>query len=246
MVRNQGSNWVQSGLFDDRAAFLAAAHELKAPLSLIRQLSLALSARDSLSEVDVERLTEQITLTAERALRLTTDITRASRQAELFPMETINALQICEEVAQELTPLFSAHDMSISVGSYRNPPLLIGNRDLLKRVLLNFCDNALHYADTRGKIEIQVAARNFSQEVRIGVRDYGPAVAADTWKVLVERLKSASPQAVHARPGSSGLGLWTASQFAVMMNSRLGAKRHRDGASFFIEMPMSRQLSLLP
>ena len=48
---------------------LAAAHELKAPLALVRQLSLALETGDY---TDTERavLQQRITLTAERALRL--------------------------------------------------------------------------------------------------------------------------------------------------------------------------------
>src|SRR5690606_37316080 len=142
---DEGSNRVQSGLlFDSHAAFVAATHELKAPLSLIRQLSIALTEDDSLAAADYERMLQQITLTSERALRLTSDLTRASRQAELFPLEPINPQQLCEEVAHELTPLFKAHNKSIHVIQRARPPLLVGNRDLLRRVLLNFSDNALH------------------------------------------------------------------------------------------------------
>lgn len=57
---------------------LAAAHELKAPLALTRQLALRLGD-PSLSEVERERLTHRIVLTSERALRLTSDLTKAAR-----------------------------------------------------------------------------------------------------------------------------------------------------------------------
>lgn len=246
MVAEQGSNGVRSGLFiDSQSAFLAAAHELKAPLGLIRQLSLTLAEDDSLSPAEYERLLLQITLTSERALRLTTDLTRSTRQATLFPLEPINPQQICEEVAHELAPLYKAHDKSIHVAGRTRPPLLVGNRDLLRRILLNFGDNALYYTGNEQVVELKVASRPSNNLVRIGVRDYGPAVPADTWRVLAERLKALAPQPVHARPQSSGLGLWAAGQFAVMMNSKIGAARHKDGASFYVDLPMSRQLSLL-
>ena len=38
------------------------------------------------------------------------------------------------------------------------------------------------------------------------------------------------------RPGSTGLGLYISSQFARHMRAQLGAIRHRDGTSFFIEL----------
>lgn len=250
MGTGQGSDGsstkVQSGLLiDSQSAFLAAAHELKAPLGLIRQLALTLSEHDDLSPDEYERLLLQITLTSERALRLTGDLTRSSRQASLFPLEPINAWQLCEEVAHELTPLYKAHNKTIQAIQRSRAPLLVGNRDLVRRILLNFGDNALYYTGDDQTVELRVSARNSHNQVRIGVRDYGPAVSADTWRALADRLKSLAPQPVQARPQSSGLGLWAAGQFASMMNSQIGASRHRDGASFYIDLPMSRQLQLL-
>lgn len=77
------------------------------------------------------------------------------------------------------------------------------------------------------------------------MRDYGPSVPMDTWRVLAERLKHMAPQPIHNRPQSSGLGLWVAGRFALMMNSKIGAVRHQDGTSFYIDLPISHQMSLL-
>lgn len=242
----QGSNKGHSGqFFTSSDAFLAAAHELKAPLGLIRQLSLLLAEDGSLSTAEFERYLHQITLTSERALRLTSDLTRSNRHPSLFPLEPINPQQLCEEVAHELAPLYLAHGKVIEVVRHSRPPLLVGNRDLLRRVLLNFGDNALHYTPEDQRVELRVSSRGVADIVRIGVRDFGPAVPADSWRVLAERLKTLAPQPLQARPQSSGLGLWAAGQFAHMMNSEIGASRHRNGASFYIDLPMSRQMSLL-
>lgn len=246
MSDRQGEIDVLRGLsLGSPAAFMAAAHELKAPLALVRQLSLTIEQEGDLTESERARMIHQITLTSERALRLTGDLTRSTRNPTLFPCEPINSQQLCEEVAHELTPLFKAHGKTIRVATRKQPPLLVGNRDLLRRILLNFTDNALHYASEDQAVELRTVARPSAGTVRVGVRDFGPAVPMNTWKVLADRLASQAPQPIHARPQSSGLGLAIASQFAQMMQSEIGASRHHDGATFYVDMPMSRQLSLL-
>lgn len=234
---------VAADLFQgDAAAFLMATHELKSPLALIRQLSLAIEA-NLIEAEDVTRLIQQIRLTSERALRLTGDVMRSARQDTLFDLEPLNPMSVCEEVAHELAPLFAAQGKTIEVSGHTRPPLLVGNHDLLKRVLLNFGDNALHYALTDRPVRLQV--RGAGDQVRIGVRDYGPALPMNVWEVLLDRLQSHAAQPVSSRPQSSGLGLYIASQFATMMNGNIGATRHRDGVTFYVDMMASRQLSFL-
>lgn len=234
---------VAADLFEGEAAtFLMAAHELKSPLALIRQLSLSIEA-GLVSPDEVERLIHQIRLTSERALRLTSDVARSARQDTLFDLEPLNPVSVCEEVAHELSPLFSAQGKQIRVSSHARPPLLVGNHDLLKRVLLNFGDNALHYALTNEPVQLQV--QGIGEQVRIGVRDFGPALPHDIWENLIHRLRIQAAQPVSSRPQSSGLGLYIAGQFAQMMDGHIGATRHRDGVTFYVDMAASRQLSLL-
>lgn len=240
----QGDDARQQVTLGELPFVVTAAHELKAPLALLRQLSLSLESAD-LSATERQRLIQQMTLTSERALRLTTDLTRATRlEDSLFELEPINPRQLCEEVAHELTPLYAAKGREICVaGGYRQL-LVVANRELLRRVLLNFGDNALHYADPNRPVELKVAARHTAGQVRIGVRDFGPAVPAPLWQQLQDRL-GRTPQPLHARPQGSGLGLYVAGQFADAMHGQIGATRHRDGATFYIDIDASTQLSLL-
>jgi signal transduction histidine kinase len=222
----------------------AAAHELKAPLALVRQLALRLED-ESVSPNERQRLLEQITLTTERALRLTSDLTKAARLEDaFFDVEPINPEQMCRDIVSELTPLFEAHGRSLEVSGRRHPLLLVANRDLLRRILMNFSDNALHYSQPGTAVYLQIETLKKSGMIRVGVRDFGPALSSDMWRKLQTKLAQA-PQSIHARPQSSGLGLYIASQFAEAMNGRIGAKRHRDGATFYVELQLSQQLSLL-
>ncbi len=223
---------------------VAAAHELKAPLALVRQMALRLG-NEHISDSERSRLVQQTILTTERALRLTSDITKAARlDTALFTLEPINPEQLCKDIALELEPLFAAYDRSMTVKTTRHPLLLVANRDLLRRILLGFSDNALHYSQPGTAVALQIQALKKAGMVRIGVRDYGPALSAAMWRNLQAKL-TVAPQAIHARPESSGLGLYIASQFASAMQGKIGAIRHRDGATFYVDIQASSQLSLL-
>jgi signal transduction histidine kinase len=187
----------------------------------------------------------QISLTSESALRLTSDLTRSVRLTDaLFKLEPINPQKLCEEIVRELTPFFAAHDCNVKLKSRKHPLLLIANRDLLRRIIMNFSDNALHYTEENSTVEIQIAALAGGEIVRLGVRDYGPALSVDVLEGLQGKLVNASTT-IHARPLSSGLGLYIARQFADVMHGKIGVKRHRNGSTFYVDLQASNQLSLL-
>lgn len=239
---NQQGNNLSGGLFDVPAV-IAAAHELKSPLALMRQLALYAEQTDNVDEK--ERLLQQITLTSERALRLTTDLTKVARlEDSLFTIEPLNPLRLCEEVVREMTPLYTAKGREVRVDRRVRPLLGVANRDLLRRILLNFVDNALHYSHSDEPVVITASSHEAGDRIRLGVRDYGPMIPTDTWNVLRERL-GRSAQPLYGRPESSGLGIYIAQQFATAMQAQVGATRHRDGVTFYVDIHTSTQMRLL-
>lgn len=229
---------------DGLSSIMAAAHELKSPLALIRQLSLSLGD-DSVSEVDKVRMLRQIELTSERALRLTSDLTRSVRLDDaLFNLEPINPQQVCEDIVHELTPLFRAYNREVKYIKRKNPLLMVANRDLLRRIIMNFSDNALHYSEGRQTVQIRIGNLHFGKIVRLSVRDYGPAISSSMLRSIRGKLMTSSAP-INARPQSSGLGIYIASQFADAMNGKIGVIRHHDGATFYVDLQASSQLSLL-
>lgn len=242
--RGRHSQLLFGPLTDGMPSLVAAAHELKSPLALIRQLSLLLE-NDSAASKDRAKLLNQIRLTSEQALRLTSDLTRAARLDDaLFKLEPINPQQICEDIVHELTPLFQAHNREVQLMPRKHPLLLVANRDLLRRIITNFSDNALHYTEGGEVVKIRIGELRSGQIVRLSVRDYGPALPKDVVRAVRNKLKAANSP-IHARPQSSGLGLYIATQFADAMNGKIGVIRHNDGATFYIDLQASNQLSLL-
>lgn len=220
---------------------LVAAHELKAPLALMRQLSLSLNLAET--PAARARLQSQLVEVSERALQQINDLTKIARLEDgLFTVEPVSVRGVCDAVLREIQPLFAFDGRRISAHYHNKSRLAVANRELLYSVVYNFCVNALRYSETATISQLSIS--DHQHKIRIGVRDHGPALPTKIWREL-QNGGLDQPTMIAMRPGSSGLGLYIASQFARHMQAKIGAVRHHDGTSFFIELPVSRQLSLL-
>ena len=216
---------------------LVAAHELKAPLAVLRQLALSLGEMS----VQDEHIRNEMVNVSERAMRQVNDLTRMSRLEDgLFEMEPVAVRAVCDDVTQELKYLFAENRRKLDVKYANRAKLVNANRELLHSVVYNFLLNAMHYAE-EGYAELRVG--DAKGKVRIMIRDYGPALPVGIWREM-KRGWVEQPVSIAMRPGSSGLGLYIASKFSRYMGATVGAVRHRDGASFYVELPISKQASL--
>ena len=217
---------------------LVAAHELKAPLAVLRQLALAF---DGAGEKD-EHIRSEMVSVSERALRQVNDLTKIRRLEDgLFGMEPVAVREVCDAVSHELEYLFKYNKRDLYIKYTNRSRLVTANRDLLYSVIYNFLLNAMHYSGEGTRAELVV--KDFRDQVKIMIRDYGPALPIDVWREM-KRGWVRKPTSIAMRPGSSGLGLFIASRFSKYMNAKVGAVRHRDGTSFFVELPVSKQARL--
>ena len=90
---------------------------------------------------------------------------------------------------------------------------------------------------------IRVTIRQIGSTLRILIRDHGPMMSRADYARLVDEMERR--KSVRTRPDSSGLGVYVASQFAKAMGGTIGLIRHRDGLTFYVELPISQQMSLL-
>lgn len=215
-----------------------AAHELKAPLVLIRQLALELEADQRSETVD------RLLLTVERSLRLVEQLTRTSRLDEaLFASEPLQAHAICQAVASELEPSARASGQRIVTRVSRRSGLAVGHRSLLTAVLVNLCDNALNHNQAGEKVIL--SARSTADNVVFAVRDFGPQISHSAFGAMQRQLGN-GPLPLGERPRSSGLGLWITSRFVEAMGGELAMQRHHtSGITVSVTLPYSKQLSLL-
>ncbi len=217
---------------------LLAAHELKAPLAVLRQLAFAFDEMDARNE----HIRAEMINVSERAIRQVNDLTKVRRLEDgLFVMEPVAVREVCDAVAHELKHLFCHNERGLSIKYSNKVRLANANRELLYSVIYNFLLNAMHYSGNGTKTEL--AVKDSKGKIKVAVRDYGPMLPVDIWREM-KRGWINKPVSIAMRPGSSGLGLYIASKFSKYMNANVGAIRHRNGTSFFVELTVSKQARL--
>ncbi len=217
---------------------LVAAGELKEPLATLRQLAFSF---DELN-IDDERIRKEMISVSDMAIRQVNDLMKLRRlESGMFAMEPVPVRAVCDDVTRELMQLFGCDRQDLFVKYTSGVGLVVANRELLESVVWNFLLSALRYTD--GDVRSELIVRDCHDKVRVSVRDYGPALPMDIWRELkagwVRR-----PTSIAMRPGTSGLGLYISSKFSKYMNAKVGAVRHRDGTSFYVDLLKSKQASL--
>ena len=226
------------GMDKEVDGILVAAHELKAPLAVLRQLAL------SFDEMDMrgEHIRSEMISVSERAIKQVNDLTKIRRLEDgLFVMEPVAVREVCDAVSRELEYLFNYNRRDLYIKYSNRARLVTANRELLYSVVYNFLLNAMHYSGDETRAELVV--RDVKDKVKIEIRDYGPILPMDVWREM-KRGWVKKPTSIAMRPGSSGLGLYIASKFSRYMNAKVGVVRHRDGTSFYVDLPVSTQASL--
>ena len=222
---------------------LVAAHELKGPLATLRQLAYSIGLAEDAE--DLAGIQTQMIEVSDRALKQVEDLTKIARLEQgIFQLEPVAIRKLCDDVASELDILFAANNRSLDLKYSNRTRLVTANRELLHSIIYNFCLNAVHYSDveTKSKLILRDAGKT---HVRFAVRDYGPSLPKEIWQQLNQGWLE-KPTNISMRPGSSGLGLYIASAFSEYLHAQIGAIRHRDGTSFFVDLPVSRQASFFP
>ncbi len=219
---------------------MVAAHELKAPLSVLRQLALSFDFEEPAPSL--EHIRSEMVSVSERAIKQVNDLTKIARLEDgLFAMEPVSVRAVCDDVTRELGYLFRYNKRDLFVKYSNRAKLVTANRELLYSVIYNFLLNAMHYSGKETRSELIV--KDDHDKVKVMIRDFGPALPMDVWREM-KRGWVKKPTSIAMRPGSSGLGLYIASKFSRYMNANVGAVRHRDGTSFFVELPVSTQARL--
>lgn len=237
-----------TGQANQPAELIAAAHELKSPLTLIAHMAATLRDADmGWTPAEQAVALERIQLSAERTLRLVQGLTvsyRLAQESQLglaFTLEPLNIAQICQEAAHEIAPLAAAYNQTLQLRVSRSH-LVVANNDLVRSIIFNLLDNALRHNPAQAAV--RVSLRSHAAVTRLCVQDSGPGFAPGDLKRLNQTLGK-RPQPLSGRAGSSGLGLYIASVMAETMGGRLGVGRTKIGADFHLDLLPSKQTSFL-
>ena len=209
-----------------RADFVAnASHELRTPLASLLGFVETLQgpARDDARARG--RFLAIMADQARRMARLIDDLLSLSRiegNLHVRPSKPVDLALAARHVAETLGPLAAESGTVIAVEA-EGPVVVTGDHDEILRVAENLVENAIKYADGRGRVEVRVQALRRSGVLT--VRDYGPGIAPEHLPRLTERFYRIDAGQSRAK-GGTGLGLAIVKHIVARHRGRLQIDSH--------------------
>lgn len=168
-----------------------AAHQMKTPLAGMRmQSELALRQDD---QVDVRRSLEQLAKSSETATRLVNQLLSLARaenqQSQSGGMVPVELNELARSVVQDWVPMSFTQRIDLGFEQPDHPILITGNPVMLRELLSNLLDNALHYTphDGNGRVTVRARTDEGGGLAILEVEDNGPGIPAAERANVFER-----------------------------------------------------------
>jgi two-component system sensor histidine kinase TctE len=217
--------------------FLAdAAHQLKTPLAGLRtQAELAQREIDAGQQDprSLKRSLQQIAHSSQRAAHMVNQLlamARAEDKESAQRQQHVRLARLAREVVRDFVP--RAMDKHIDLG-YEGPDGddsatgMIGQPLLIRELIRNLVDNALHYTPSGGVVTVRVTSDPFGQVVVLQVEDSGPGIAEAERDLVFQPFY----RAMDAQADGSGLGLAIVREIATQHNTTVTVDDARARAS---------------
>ena len=224
-------------VFNSLQRFTAdAAHELRAPLSIMRT-QLDVTMRRPRTEAEYVQSNVTLLKEVERLTRVTDHLLLLARAdaGALHPrLEALDLPDLVEEVVDRWQAAAAAKDVALRC-SVAEGGSVMGDPDLLKRLLDNLLDNALRHASHGGEVRVVAACADSAWTV--AVSDDGPGVPTEIQPRLFERFSRGDP-ARGRSTGGAGLGLSICAAIARAHHGSIElALGPLPGATFILHLP---------
>lgn len=220
--------------FESLRRFTAdAAHELRAPLTIVRaEAEVALSKertneelRESIRSLleEVERLSR----TADQLLLLA----RADAGALTAHRQPVDLPDLIEETVDRWRTLAADRAVDLIVDA-PGGAVINGDPDLLRRLLDNLIDNAIRFTPANGTVDVALSP-TASDGWRVTVSDTGPGVDPALNDGIFERFTRADP-ARQRETGGAGLGLALCAAIVTAHGGSIHAGAAQEGGAIFV------------
>jgi heavy metal sensor kinase len=224
--------------FKQQQRFVAdASHELRTPLAVLRgetEVALAQPRRIDEYKASLNLIKDE----AEQLSRIVEDLFILARQpfdAPAIMRERVSLDKVVGECARAAQVLAARKDLKLTVNASK-PLSLIGDDELLQRMILNLLDNAVKYTPAGGEVSLDLAAHN--GDARITVRDTGIGIPEKDQPHIFDRFYRVDKARSRAM-GGAGLGLSIAHWIAEAHGGTISVESQTGrGSAFTVELPI--------
>ena len=235
--------------------FLATlAHELRNPLSPIRNAAALLGASGEGAAERQARARDVITRQVDHLAHLVDDLLDVARISEgkiVLRNEEVDLKSVIAQAIETAAPLIATREHSLEVRQPNDDLWVVGDPVRLAQSVGNLLHNAAKFTPAGGVIVlgVDVTARGEGDQerVRISVRDNGIGIDEDNLPRIFGMFAQAAVPPDRA-PEGLGIGLSLVSHLAELHGGRLEAASPGigQGSTFTIELPLLRVASSAP
>jgi heavy metal sensor kinase len=214
-----------------------ASHELRTPLAIIRAEAEVSLAQDR-DIRDYKQSLELIEHQSQRMTRIVGDmlaLARADVGQHRLQLEELYLNDLIDDCCKAAQALAASQGVALVFESGADISVR-GDEELLKRMVVNLLDNAIHYTLSGGSIWVTLNAE--ASTVRLTVSDTGIGIPPECSTRVFDRFYRVEPSRSRSQ-GGSGLGLSIvklaaeAHKGAVALSSKLGS-----GSTFTVTLPL--------
>jgi heavy metal sensor kinase len=208
-----------------------ASHELQTPLTILKgELEVAL--RTPRTPEEYRRILASALEESERIARLVEGLLLLSRaDAGVLRMDrkAVELGQLIVEVYEQIQVLADARGVTLALGALM-PMTIQGDREHLRRLLLNLVDNGIKYTPSGGRVTLSLQEKGEWAVLRVA--DTGIGFSPEEQERIFQRFYRA-PNAGSQSHEGSGLGLCIARSIAEVHGGRIQVDSTPGGGSTF-------------
>ncbi|HEV3056783.1 MAG TPA: ATP-binding protein [Vicinamibacterales bacterium] len=228
---------LRAALQTQRQFMADASHELRTPVSVIRSAADVTLGREHREESEYREALSIVDGQARRVGRLVDDMLVLARaDAGGYPLRPVHLYfdDLVAECSRTLELLARERGVALQARSPGELPMS-GDEDLLRRMLLNIVQNAIHYTRSGGAVTID--AEPSADGIVVSVSDQGPGIPAAERQRIFDRFVQLDPA---RRASGSGLGLPIARWIAEAHGGSLSlTASSAAGSTFTVILPRS-------
>ncbi len=227
-----------------KSDFLAiVSHELRTPLTSI--LAFADLMEESVPEDNELARTqlEEVGKNGRILLEMVDNVLETARiqvGSEKLNLEWIDLGDVVGMVEASSAPLAAKKSIDFSISIDSDVPLIRGDWEKTRRILVNLVSNAIKFTDRGGSVHVGVSYDADAETVFLEVVDSGIGIPEDKQNLVFERFSQENMSTVR-RYGGSGLGLSLVKELSQMLGGSVSLKSARgSGSTFTVRLPIKQ------
>jgi len=229
---------LEGSLIQQRQFMADASHELRTPVTTARTAASVALQQPTRGEAEYRETLAIVEQEMVRLSRIVDDMfTLARADAGSYPVRATEMYldEVLDEVVRGLRVVAATRGITISANTLRPAPL-IGDEDLIRRLIVNVIDNAVRYAPSNSVLRVALdrAGKNYA----LSVSDDGPGIPLEIQPRIFERFYRVDAARTHESDGGAGLGLALSRWIALVHGGEVVlAASSRSGSTFVITLP---------